>query len=99
MEKKRHAYRLFVGKPEGKSPIGRQRRRWTEPLRWTFRERMEWGKLDWSGSGLGKMESSCELGNERFEVFTAVTMKNCVFWVVTPCRATRRNNPEDTILR
>jgi hypothetical protein len=21
----------------------------------------------------------------RFEVFTAVTMKNCVFWVVTPC--------------
>jgi hypothetical protein len=33
----------------------------------------------------------------RFEVFTAVTMKNGVFWVVTP-RATRRNNPEDTIL-
>jgi hypothetical protein len=22
---------------------------------------------------------------ERFEVFTAVTMKNGVFWVVTPC--------------
>jgi hypothetical protein len=21
----------------------------------------------------------------RFEVFTAVTMKNCVFWDVTPC--------------
>jgi hypothetical protein len=21
----------------------------------------------------------------RFEVFTALTMKNCVFWVVTPC--------------
>jgi hypothetical protein len=34
--------------------------------------------------------------NLRFEVFTAVTMKNGVFWVVT--RATRRNNPEDTIL-
>jgi hypothetical protein len=29
----------------------------------------------------------------RFEVFTAVTMKNGVFW------ATRRNNPEDTILQ
>jgi hypothetical protein len=28
-----------------------------------------------------------ELGfyNVRFEVFTAVTMKNGVFWVVTPC--------------
>jgi hypothetical protein len=23
--------------------------------------------------------------NVRFEVFTAVTMKNCVFWGVTPC--------------
>jgi hypothetical protein len=32
----------------------------------------------------------------RFEVFTAVTMKNGVFWVVT--RATRRNNPEYTLL-
>jgi hypothetical protein len=45
------------------------------------------------------VESSCELGNEpvgsikcgestecvRFEVFTAVAMKNGVFWDVTPC--------------
>jgi hypothetical protein len=37
--------------------------------------------------------------NIRFEVFTALTMKNGVFWVVTSVltRATRRNNPEDTI--
>jgi hypothetical protein len=38
----------------------------------------------------------------RFEVFTAVTMKNDVFWDVTPCgsctRATQRNIPEDSIL-
>jgi hypothetical protein len=33
----------------------------------------------------------------RFEVFTAVTMKNGVFWVLT--RATRRKNPEYTILK
>jgi hypothetical protein len=32
----------------------------------------------------------------RFEVFTAVTMKNGVFWVVTPCGSCK--NPEDTIL-
>jgi hypothetical protein len=38
----------------------------------------------------------------RFEVFTAVTMKNGVFWDVTPCgilaRATLCNIPEDNIL-
>jgi hypothetical protein len=28
--------------------------------------------------------SATELGYVRFEVFTAVTMKNVVFWVVTP---------------
>jgi hypothetical protein len=32
----------------------------------------------------------------RFEVFTAVTMKNGAFWVVTPCGSCK--NPEDTIL-
>jgi hypothetical protein len=26
-----------------------------------------------------------DLCNVRFEVFTAVTMKNAVFWDVTPC--------------
>jgi hypothetical protein len=28
MGDKRKAYRLFVGKPEGKSPVGRPRRKW-----------------------------------------------------------------------
>jgi hypothetical protein len=28
----------------------------------------------------------------RFEVFTAVTMKNGVFWVVTPCGSCKKRN-------
>jgi hypothetical protein len=44
------------------------------------------------GTNGGKMN----VYSVRFEFFTAVTMKNGVFWVLT--RATRRNNPEDTIL-
>jgi hypothetical protein len=32
MGEKRTAYRLLVGKPEGKRPLGRQRRRWVEKV-------------------------------------------------------------------
>jgi hypothetical protein len=28
MEEKRGVYRIFVGKPEGKRPLGRPKRRW-----------------------------------------------------------------------
>jgi hypothetical protein len=30
---KRHSYRLLVGKPEGKRPLGRLRRRWVDNIR------------------------------------------------------------------
>jgi hypothetical protein len=30
---KRNFYRLLVGKPEGKRPLGRQRRRWVDNIR------------------------------------------------------------------
>jgi hypothetical protein len=40
------------------------------------------------------------INDVRFEASRAVTMKNGVFWDVTPyTRATRRNIPEDTILK
>jgi hypothetical protein len=35
MEEKRNAYRILVGKPEGKRPLGRPRRRWVV-LKWIF---------------------------------------------------------------
>jgi hypothetical protein len=50
---KRNAYRLLVGKPEGKSPLGRPRRRWVDNIRMDLGE-IGWGgmvRLDWSGSG------------------------------------------------
>jgi hypothetical protein len=33
MGEKRNAYRLFVGKPEGKRPLGRPRHRWADNIR------------------------------------------------------------------
>jgi hypothetical protein len=45
---KRNAYRLFVGKPEGKRPLGRPRCRWVDNIRMDLGE-MGWGNVDWIG--------------------------------------------------
>jgi hypothetical protein len=42
---KRNAYRIFVGKPEGKRPLGRQRRRWVDNIKMNLIE-IEWGGVD-----------------------------------------------------
>jgi hypothetical protein len=33
MREKRYAYRILVGQPDGKRPLGRQRRRWVNNVR------------------------------------------------------------------
>jgi hypothetical protein len=38
MEAKRNAYRILLGKPEGKKPRGRARRRWVDNIKMDFRE-------------------------------------------------------------
>jgi hypothetical protein len=45
-EEKRNAYRLLVGKPEGKRPLGRPRRRWVDNIWMDFGE-VGWGDVDW----------------------------------------------------
>jgi hypothetical protein len=38
MGENRNAYRILVGKPEGKRPLGRPRRRWVNNMRMDLRE-------------------------------------------------------------
>ena len=38
MEQFRNAYRVLVGKPEGKRPLGRPRRRWEDNIKMDLRE-------------------------------------------------------------
>jgi hypothetical protein len=45
---KRNAYRLLVGKPEGRRPLGRPRRRWLDNKRMDLVE-VGWGDVDWIG--------------------------------------------------
>jgi hypothetical protein len=39
---KKNAYRILVGKPEGKRAVGRPRHRWVDNIRGDPRERMWW---------------------------------------------------------
>jgi hypothetical protein len=45
-EKKKNAYRILVGKPEGRRPLGRPRRRWVDNIKIHLRER-GWDGVDW----------------------------------------------------
>jgi hypothetical protein len=45
---KGNAYRLLVGKPEGKTPLERPRRRWVDNMSMDLGE-VGWGSVDWIG--------------------------------------------------
>jgi hypothetical protein len=45
---KRNAYRLLLGKPEGKRPLGRPRRMWVDNIRMDLGE-VGRGDVDWIG--------------------------------------------------
>jgi hypothetical protein len=43
---RRGAHRALVGKPEGRRPLGRPRRRWEDNIQMDLRE-VGWGGMDW----------------------------------------------------
>jgi hypothetical protein len=64
MGEKRNAYRLLVGKPEGKRPLGRPSHKWVANIMMNLGE-IGWGDVDWIGVAQNRwVESPCECGNE-----------------------------------
>jgi hypothetical protein len=45
MGEERKVYRVLVGKPEGKRPLGRPRRRWEDGIRMDLME-IGWGSVE-----------------------------------------------------
>jgi hypothetical protein len=46
MRERRVAYRVLVGKPEGKKPLGKPRRKWEDNIMMDLQE-VGWGGMDW----------------------------------------------------
>jgi hypothetical protein len=64
MGKEIKVYKVLVGKPEGKRPLGRPTRRWEDEIRMDLRE-IGWGcGLNSTGSGQGPVAGCCECGDE-----------------------------------
>jgi hypothetical protein len=63
MVETRNACRIWVGKPEGKRPLGRRRRRWVDNIKLDLRE-IGWDGMDWIEMDQGSVEGSCEHGDE-----------------------------------
>jgi hypothetical protein len=52
MGEKRNAYRILAGKPEGRRPLGRPRRRWVYNIKIDLRE-IGWDGVDWFNLRIG----------------------------------------------
>jgi hypothetical protein len=46
MGEERNVYRVLMGKPERKRPLGRPRHRWKDGIRMDLRE-IGWGSVEW----------------------------------------------------
>jgi hypothetical protein len=64
MGKEKGVYRVLLGKPEGKRPLGRPRRRWEDNIRMDLQEGGcgGWNRFDWLRIETGG--ERCECGNE-----------------------------------
>ena len=59
----RGVYRVLVGKPEGKRPLGRPRRGWEDNIKMDLQE-VGGGCVDWSWFRIGTDGGTCEYGDE-----------------------------------
>jgi len=57
-------YRVFVGKPEGKRPLGRHRHKWEDNIKMDLQTWDVGYGLDRADSGQRQVAGTCDCGNE-----------------------------------
>ena len=67
MGDRRGVFRVLVGKPEGKRPLGRPRRRWEDNITLDLQE-VGCGGMDWIelAQDRDRWGGTCECGNEHW---------------------------------
>jgi hypothetical protein len=65
MREWRGVFKVLVGKPEGKRPLGRSRRRWEDNIKIDL-QAVEWWNTDWidMAQDRKRWRTNCECGNE-----------------------------------
>jgi hypothetical protein len=77
MEQVRNVYKIVIGNPEGKRPLGRPWCRWEDNSKINFREiESDDCGLEPYASGQGPMAGSCEHGNESSGPINARNLTN-----------------------
>jgi hypothetical protein len=64
MGEERGVHRVLVGKPEGKRPLGRPRRRWEDNIKMDLQQ-VGWGRVDWMELALDKDRWRALVGTVR----------------------------------
>ena len=57
--------RVLVGKPKGRRPLGRPRRRWTDNIKIDFQGNGFGSRLGFCGYGQGQVTGYCQRGDEQ----------------------------------
>jgi hypothetical protein len=71
----RNAYRILVGKPDGKKSLGRPRRRWEDSIKMDLRE-IGWGGMDWIDLAQDRDQWRA-LVNTVMDLRVAKMLRNC----------------------
>ena len=74
MAERRGVYRVLVGKPEEKRPLGRPRRRWDNNIKMDLQE-VGCGGMDWI-----ELAGTCECGNELSD---SIKCGEFLDWLIT----------------